>query len=150
MNAKNHLVVLLKQDFPDFSFETSDENLWLPDQHKILYRANDKTGLLHELGHAICQHSVFVQDIELIHAEREAWDKAVELGQKYGVKINQKRIEKSLNWYRDWLHIRSTCPKCAQNGVQQRSDRRYRCFNCGAVWNTNDGRKARTHRYIQE
>jgi ribosomal protein L37AE/L43A len=144
------LIKQLRADFGQFSFVEGDENLWLPDENKILYCPSDKVGVLHELGHALCGHKDFVQDIEIIHAERDAWDKAIELGQKYGVKISPKRIEKAMNWYRDWLHLRSTCPKCAQNGIQQRSDRRYKCLNCGAVWNTNDGRNARTHRYIQK
>jgi ribosomal protein L37AE/L43A len=150
MDTSNSLFRLLKHDFPDFSFEISDENLWLPAERKILYRPNDSVGILHELGHAICGHKNFVQDIELVHAEREAWDKAIELSEKYSVKISSKRIEKAMNWYRDWLHLRSTCPKCSQNGVQQRSDRLYRCLNCNTVWNANDGRNARTHRHIQK
>jgi ribosomal protein L37AE/L43A len=141
---------VLAQDFPDFTFEIGDKNLWLPYENKIIFSAGDKVGVLHELGHAICGHNKFVQDIELIHAERDAWDKAIKLGEKYGVKISQSRIEKSMDWYRDWLHIRSTCPKCSQNGVQKRSGRHYECLNCGSVWNTNDGRNARIHRYKQK
>jgi ribosomal protein S27AE len=143
-------VTTLKRDFPDFHFEIAEENLWLPEEHKILYRPNDKTGILHELGHAICGHSDFTQDIELIQAEREAWDKAIEIAQKYGVKISQNRIEGAMNWYRDWLHFRSICPNCSQNGLQQRHDRRYRCLNCNTIWIANDGRNARLHRYIQK
>jgi ribosomal protein L37AE/L43A len=140
----------LQNDFPDFVFEIGEENLWLPEEDKILYCPGDKVGVLHELGHALCGHRDFVQDIELLHAERDAWDKACELGTKYGVKITEKRIETAMDWYRDWLHARSTCPKCGQNGIQQRSSRRYQCLNCNSIWNTNDGRNARIHRYIQK
>jgi ribosomal protein L37AE/L43A len=145
-----NIIAKLSADFPDFTFKIGDENLWLPEENKIIYRPDDKVGALHELGHAICGHNGFVQDIELLHAERDAWDQAVELGQKYGVKISEKRIEQAMDWYRDWLHNRSVCPKCAQNGFQRRADRRYECLNCGAVWDTNDGRQARTHRYMRK
>ena len=144
------LIEALQKDFPKFTFSIGDENLWLPNEKKIIYVAKDNVGLLHELGHAICGHKDFVQDVELIHAERDAWNEALELGQKYGVKISEKRIEESMEWYRDWLHNRSICPDCNQNGIQRRKDRYYECLNCGITWNTNDGRNARVHRYIQK
>ena len=142
------LVEVIQKDFPKFSFITGDENLWFPEENKIFYVPNDKVGLLHELSHAVCGHKDFIQDIELIHAERDAWDKAKELGQRYGVKISEKRIEAAMEWYRDWLHNRSTCPECRQNGIQRRKDQHYECLNCGSVWSANDGRNARMHRYI--
>lgn len=144
------LLEVIQKDFPKFTFEIGDENLWFPEENKIIYVLNDKIGLLHELAHAICGHKNFVQDIELIHAERDAWDKAKELGDRYKVKISEKRIETAMNWYRDWLHSRSICPTCQQNGIQRRSDSCYECLNCGSVWSTNDGRNTRIHRYIQK
>jgi ribosomal protein L37AE/L43A len=143
-------IEVLQADFPNFSFVEDEENLWLPGKNTIYYRPGDKAGALHELGHATLQHKNFIQDIELLHAERDAWDKALELGAKYGVKISEKRVETAMDWYRDWLHARSTCPKCGQNAPQERATGRYKCFNCGAAWNANDGRNARIHRYMQK
>lgn len=145
-----HFIEIIKNDFPNFDFEISNQNLWLPNENKILFISDDKVGLLHEIGHAICKHNNFIQDIELLHAEREAWDKALQLSKKYKVKISQKRIESAMNWYRDWLHTRSSCPKCLQNGIQHRSDRCYECLNCGSIWATNDARNVNLKRYIQK
>jgi ribosomal protein L37AE/L43A len=144
------LISQLQADFEQFLFVESDENHWSPDENTVFYAKNDKINLLHELGHALCGHKKFVQDVELLHIERDAWEKAVGLGQKYGVKISTEQIETALDGYRNWLHDRSICPNCSQNGVQQRSDRRYRCLNCDTIWTANDGRNARTHRYIQK
>lgn len=144
------LLEVLQKNFPEFIFEIGNENLWFPEENKIIYVSNDKVGLLHELAHAICGHKNFVQDIELLHAERDAWDKAKELGHKYSVKISEKRIETAMDWYRDWIHVRSVCPTCRQNGFQRHTDSCYECLNCESVWNTNDGRNTRIHRYIQK
>ena len=144
------LVDRIKTDYNQFSLVLDEVCHWSPGKNTIFYCDNDDVGLLHELGHAICGHNDFVQDIELIHAERDAWEKACEIAPKYNVKISDKVIEKAMDGYRDWLHARSTCPKCGQNGIQRHADRLYECLNCNTVWNTNDGRNVRIHRYIQK
>jgi ribosomal protein L37AE/L43A len=141
------LIDRLQTDFGQFLFVESDENHWSPDENTVFYVKNDKINLLHELGHALCGHKKFVQDVELLHIERDAWDKARELGQKYGVKITDKQTETALDGYRDWLHSRSLCPNCSQTGLQSRSDGLYRCLNCDTVWNTNDARQSALRRY---
>ena len=144
------LIARLKADFGQFSFEEADENLWLPEKNKILYIKNDPVGVLHELGHALGGHKDFTQDIELLHAERDAWDKALELSKKYGVKINSERVETAMDWYRDWLHARSACPECSQNGIQQRANGYYKCLNCETTWQANDARQTGLKRYKQK
>lgn len=141
------LIKRLREDFPDILFESGKDNLWLPDERKIIFCSGDDIGLLHELGHALCNHFEFSQDIELIHAERDAWDKAIELGERYEINIDKKRVESALDWYRDWLHNRSLCPKCSQNGVQDQDNLDYFCINCDTKWQANDARKTGLKRY---
>lgn len=143
------LVKRLREDFPDILFELGEENLWLPEENKIIFREDDGVGLLHELGHALCGHSEFIQDIELIHAECDAWEKAKELGEAYGVEIDEERIEAALEWYRDWLHQRSICPVCGQNGIQSRENGSYSCLNCDTSWKANDARQTGLRRKKQ-
>ncbi|MCL2174039.1 hypothetical protein FWH58_01955 [Candidatus Saccharibacteria bacterium] len=138
MNIQD-LVAKLVGDFPKFEFETADVDHWSPDKKTIFY-TDSTTKLLHELAHAILGHTTFVQDIELIHLERDAWEKARELAREYGVKITDNVVEAALDDYRDWLHARSLCPKCSQTGVQSRTDLSYFCLNCRARWTVNDAR----------
>ena len=135
------LIEQLQADFGQFSFVADEECRWSPEENTIFYTDGEEIDLFHELGHALCQHKSFVQDIELLHIERDAWEKAREIAAKYGVKITDEQIENALDGYRDWLHQRSSCPNCDQTGLQRRSDGRYECFNCGTVWTANDARK---------
>ena len=145
-----NLINQLRADFGQFSFVEDKDCRWSPEENTIFYTEGDKIGVLHELGHAICGHKSFVQDVELLHIERDAWEKARLVGAKYGVKIGDKRIESSLDGYRDWLHERSKCPRCDQNGVQSRPDGLYGCLNCDMVWFVNDARKCGLRRYKQK
>jgi ribosomal protein L37AE/L43A len=133
------LVAKLARDFPKLSFEKSERDAWRPTEKTVFYTDNTAK-LLHELGHALLGHTDFVQDIELIHLERDAWEKARELALTYGVKITGDVVETAMDDYRDWLHARSLCPECGQTGVQSRADLSYSCLNCGARWTANDAR----------
>jgi hypothetical protein len=133
------LVTQLVHDFPELKFEKSDTAHWSPTE-QIIYYSDNSADLLHELGHALLDHKNFVQDIELLHIERDAWEKARELAPKYGVKINDDAIENALDSYRDWLHARSLCPNCRQTGLQNRETLDYYCVNCNARWHANDAR----------
>ncbi|MDR2524131.1 MAG: hypothetical protein LBC95_01125 [Candidatus Nomurabacteria bacterium] len=143
------LIERLRADFGRFSFAPNDICRWLPEENTI-YFAEDEAQLLHELGHALCGHRGFVQDVELLRIERDAWEKAREIGAKYGIEISDEQIENALDGYRDWLHERSKCPKCGQNGVQGRIGGRYRCLNCDAAWDANDARQCALRRYKQK
>ncbi len=133
------LATKLKKDFPELKFKKANIAHWSPTDKTISYN-DDTATLLHELGHALLDHTDFVQDIELIHLERDAWEKALELAPEYGVKITDEVVEEALDDYRDWLHARSVCPKCGQTGIQSRSDLIYSCLNCDARWTANDAR----------
>jgi ribosomal protein L37AE/L43A len=133
------LVAKLEKDFPEFQFRKSSVAHWSPTDRTISY-TDDTATLLHELGHALLGHNDFVQDIELIHLERDAWEKALEVANEYGVKITDDTVEAAMDDYRDWLHARSLCPKCSQTGIQSRADLTYSCLNCDARWAANDAR----------
>ena len=134
------LIDRLRVDFGQFLFVQDKVCRWSPEKNTIFYSDNDEIRLLHELGHATCGHKDFVQDIELLHIERDAWEKAREIGVKYGLKISDNQIEEAMDEYRDWLHQRSLCPNCTQTGLQKRSGGQYECLNCNAEWTANDAR----------
>ena len=129
----------LARDFPDFRFAKAIVAHWSPPQRTIFF-AGSSAELLHELGHAILGHNDFVQDIELLQLERDAWEEARRLAPKYEVKITDNKVETALDAYREWLHSRSLCPRCSQTGLQSREMLNYRCLNCGTKWLANDAR----------
>lgn len=85
--------------------------------------------VLHEVSHAICKHRDFRMDVERLKMEVEAWEKARELADAYGVKVDEDLIQAELDTYRDWLHQKSRCPKCGLTRFQT-PDSRYHCPLC--------------------
>lgn len=77
-----------------------------------------KLRLLHEMGHALAGHFGFRTDVERLKMEREAWEKARELSERYGVRYDEELVEADLDTYRDWLHRRSQCRKCGLTRYQ--------------------------------
>lgn len=103
--------------------------------------------LLHETAHALLSHTDFTYDINLLKLEREAWTYAKDnLALPYKVEISESTVEQALDSYRDWLHGRSACPDCRQNGIQN-SDQSYTCVACGQNWRANDARRCALRRY---
>lgn len=139
--AFNNLLARLRKDFPHISFSEAEQFRWSPSTQTVFYTSTDNelATLLHETAHATLQHTGYSHDIDLIHLEREAWNKTVELGKHFGVEIDEEAVEEALDTYRDWLHARSLCPKCQQNGVQS-SENTYTCVICGQEWSVNDAR----------
>jgi ribosomal protein L37AE/L43A len=140
----------LKRDHPTLSFKAGQQEHWSPKNNTITYNLDQSYkllcyGLLHELAHALLDHSTYGSDFELLKLERDAWELASELGRKYGVKINQNHIQNCLDTYRDWLHRRSACPTCGTH-VLQRDVHYYQCFNCQTVWKVSSGRFVRPYR----
>lgn len=68
--------------------------------------------LLHELGHYLCGHREFGTLIKRLKMEREAWDKARELCDKYEISYDEEVVERELDTYREWLDVKSRCPVC--------------------------------------
>lgn len=146
--AFTSLLNKLTNDLPNLRFATGDEFRWSPATKTVWYIADsdDSQTLLHETAHGLLGHAGYTQDLELLHLEREAWSQAVEMGKKYGVIIKDDVVESAIDTYRDWLHTRSLCPSCHQNGVQE-TEEQYRCVVCGQQWHVNDARHCGLRRH---
>lgn len=137
-------------DYPHIRFVESDDFIWSADEQAIRYRTpvdtTDIWSLLHELAHAELAHQSYELDIDLISRETDAWQYAQDnLALKYGLKIDADFIDDSLDTYRLWLHQRSKCPSCQQNGLQA-TQNTYRCINCRCLWRVNEARRCRLQR----
>jgi len=144
------LVEQLKIDFPHIEFIKGARFAW-DATGKILYKKLSKNiehdifSLLHELGHAILSHQDYTHDIELLKLEVAAWEKAHELAERYGVSLDEDYIQDCLDSYRDWLHLRATCPTCQTRSLQA-SASNYHCHNCGSDWQVTRSRLCRPYR----
>src|SRR5450830_936605 len=115
------LLERIQADYPEIVFVESTQFSWHAGKRHISYTKaslDDARGvwaLLHELGHALLRHTNYKSDVELLHIEVAAWTKAREFATNYQTIIDEEYIQDSLDSYRDWLHIRSTCPKCREH-----------------------------------
>ncbi|HEY1085094.1 MAG TPA: hypothetical protein VGE34_00025 [Candidatus Saccharimonadales bacterium] len=136
--------------YPDIVFEAGEEFSWNPEKKTITFVADDPlldAHLLHELSHAELNHESYSRDVELIAMERDAWQHARStLAPKYSVDIDSDTIQDDLDTYRDWLHARSTCPKCSSNGIQT-GDFEYTCVFCRNIWRVNTAIGCALRRY---
>ena len=142
MPSTASLIARLRADYPQFDFKQAEDFLWSPSEHTVYYTADDDAGhgfLLHELSHGLLDHADYSHDIELITMERDAWDKALELAEAYTVVIDDDLIQSTLDTYRDWLHARSTCPRCKATGMQIKKHV-YACPACRHTWRVNEAR----------
>ena len=139
----------LKNDYPKFSFAKDDKFQWSSSENTIYYdpsATNQAIFLLHELSHAILGHSSYDQDIQLLSMERQAWDHTTSLAPTYNVIIDDEIVQSNLDSYRDWLHSRSTCPKCSANGLQIDKSI-YKCPACAHSWQVNEAKTCALRRY---
>ena len=121
----------IKSDFPDarfcngkkFAFRFPRTIVIGPDE------PHDWMLLLHELGHMLCGHNSFNMDVERLKMECEAWERARELAQYYGLAFDNSLAEDELDTYRDWLHEKSRCPRCGLTRFQT-PDKAYHCPKC--------------------
>lgn len=124
---------------------TADENFWWSAANNTVYYGPvsglaDIWTLLHEIGHAELGHSTYTSDIELIKQETAAWERATQvIAPRFDLEIADSHIENALDTYRRWLHERSRCPECEQNGIQT-TQNTYNCINCRCSWRVNDAR----------
>jgi hypothetical protein len=140
----------LGQDYPDYKFTPGPQENWSPKSKTITYNPDQapdrlRYGILHELAHAILDHTNYQSDFELLKLESEAWELAAKLGEKYRVKIGDEHIQNCLDTYRDWLDRRSTCPACDTHVLQAGSENYY-CYNCQTTWHVSSGRFVRPYR----
>lgn len=143
------LLPRLRLDYPAISFVEATRFSWHAGDCRVCYkRTEDIQGtyaLIHELGHGLLDHTDYRSDIELLQIEVAAWEKAREIAEHYGFVIDEDYIQDALDSYRDWLHLRSTCPNCYERCLQH--DRHtYHCHNCGSEWHVSRSRLCRPYR----
>lgn len=148
MQSTASVLKSLKANYPQFSFKLGDAFLWSSSDNTIYYTKSDDQAifLLHELAHALLGHSSYNRDIELITMERQAWDYTIKLAPQYGVAISNDVVQLTLDSYRDWIHDRSTCPKCKATGIQI-DKYTYSCPACDQQWRVNEARTCALRRY---
>lgn len=141
----------LRTDFSTIQLSESESFYWSAREqtvHFIPTALQSSAGiyqLFHELGHAVKQHSNYTSGIELIRLETEAWEQAKEIALSYQLTIDNNQIESCLDSYRDWLHLRSTCPKCHSISTEV-TPNHYRCFNCSQKWQVPKDQRSRHYR----
>ena len=140
----------LRDDYPQFNFELSDEFLWSTQKQTIFINPEMEQSheyTLHELSHALLHHKGYERDIELLKLERDAWDHAkIRIAPHYDIVIDNATIQNNLDTYRYWLHARSTCPECQVNGIQTKQQL-YTCISCHHLWRVNEARVCALRRY---
>lgn len=143
-----NIIDKLKTDFSKIRFVSSDRFQWSPEE-KIIYfvkeAENGDWSLLHEAGHMLCKHINYSNDLGLLRMEVEAWEKARNLANKYDHRIDEEHIDRCLDTYRDWIHKRSSCPKCGQAGIEKTTGN-YQCINCRHGWKVSRERFCRIYR----
>jgi hypothetical protein len=150
MPSITSLINRLEHDYPDIDFVSGNEFRWSPTDKAVIYEANsdDTASLLHELAHSLLQHASYTKDLRLLEMERDAWSHAAkELAPEYEVDITDKTVDSALDSYRDWLHSRSTCPKCEATGIQTKQNE-YKCLACRTNWRVNEARVCELRRYV--
>jgi hypothetical protein len=149
----NRLLLRLQQDYPEVNFAVGDIFSWSSRKQTVSYplEPNEHAvwSLLHEMGHALLGHTTYQTDFELVKLEAAAWDKAAQLGKKYGHIIDVDHIQDCLDTYRDWLHQRSACPTCNITSLQ-RDMHTYCCYNCNTQWRVSRTRLCRPYRLLQK
>lgn len=143
------LIPKLRSDYPTIHFTPGDRASWSPKSRQVFYTDSEDEremwAVLHELGHALLNHTTYETDVSLLKKEVQAWAKAAQLADHYDITIDPDHIENSLDTYRDWLHARSLCPTCHAQGLQSSSNR-YSCPNCKSAWQVTSERFCRVYR----
>lgn len=149
MQSTTSIISALKTNYPQFSFIQSTSFWWSPPDKTVHYNPKSKdlmAFIFHELSHAVLNHKDCKSDIKLVTMERQAWDYAKILALFYKVNIPKSTIQSSLDSYRDWLHKRSTCPRCTATGIQNNVCQ-YSCVACSYSWQVNQAKKCKLRRY---
>lgn len=145
------LLEKLSVDYPQIRFIPGNSFFWSAKTNEVQYikdylSSSDGTwSLLHELGHALCNHHTYSSDVELLILERDAWEKAREIAMGYNLTVDENHVEDCMDTYREWLHQRSRCPRCSVNSIQKNIST-YHCYNCGQIWTVTVSRFCRPYR----
>jgi len=143
------LIHKLKTEHSTITFLESEHFSWSPVTRTVHYnpaKPHASELLLHELSHALLDHTEYSRDIQLVAMETAAWQKAKELAESYSIRLSEDVAEDHLDTYRDWMHARSTCPECTANGYQT-SANGYTCPACTHEWRVNEARVCGLKRY---
>ena len=149
------LLASLRRDFPDLAFAPSDIFSWSSRKQTVNYAkvpadpVHAVWSLLHEMGHALLNHTTYQTDFELVKMEAAAWDRAAALGKKYSHIIDVDHIQDCLDTYRDWLYQRSKCPRCTVTSLQK-DMHTYSCYNCDTEWRVSRSKLCRPYRLLQK
>lgn len=147
--SMSSLIAEVSTTHPTINFTASEWFAWNPDTRTISYVENGAPArLLHELGHADLDHCAYQRDIQLLEMERDAWDRARQLASDYHCTISDDAVDDHLDSYRNWLHARSTCPRCEALGIQTDAAR-YTCMECAHAWRVNEARTCELRRYSE-
>jgi hypothetical protein len=148
-----NLIDTLSAMYPQLQFCVADRFYWSPKSQQIFYKPSPEAvngwKLLHEVGHALLEHTSYNSDLELLELEVAAWEKAQQLAYELKINIEANYIQDCLDTYRDWLHKRSTCPTCDILSLQEAPEQ-YHCFNCDTWWRVSPSRFCRTYRQISK
>ena len=154
------LLERLQREHPQLRFQPGPAFYWSPETGEIFYKEprtknreqgaekRDEWALLHEVAHALLEHTNYHTDIELLQLEVAAWAHAKTMAGGYGLTIDDDHVQDCLDTYRDWLHGRSICPNCTTRSLQQ-SDHHYRCHNCHTTWRVSASRFCRPYRAVK-
>ena len=124
----------LKKDYPDLRFKEGRKFAFRPPRTIVIGPEEPGTELLllHEVGHAISGPRDFDVDVKRLKMEVEAWEKARDLANNYGVEFSEEVMETELDSYRDWLHQKSRCPACGLTRFET-PDGQYHCPRCESL-----------------
>lgn len=151
------LVKQLQVDHPYVIIKTGKRFSYRPPKTVILGPPQPYFALqtLHELGHALSGHKDWSTGVSRLKCEREAWERAETLFFQYqnlipadtspeaDPTVNNKTqqplsdlaswdedfVEASLDTYRNWLHLKTICPRCGLTRFQS-EDGTYHCPHC--------------------
>lgn len=125
------LINKIKTDYPSFAIKTGRKFAFRYPKTITIGPSEpfDSLLLLHEVSHALLGHRDYSRDIDRVKMESEAWEKAKELANHYGVEIDENLVQDELDTYREWLHQKSRCPKCGLTRFQT-PDSKYHCPRC--------------------
>jgi ribosomal protein S27AE len=148
--TKDSFIEQLRKDYPQFKFKPAAQDYWSSRNDTVYFDAKAPTqklvySVLHELSHGLLGHNTYRSDFELLKLESQAWSTATQIGSNYGIVIDDEHIQNCLDTYRDWLHRRSTCPKCGTHVLQKDADN-YHCYNCKTDWKVSSDRFVRPYR----
>ena len=131
MLDSDRLYKRLVKDFPALTFRTGRTFSYR--RGAITINPSDPAAhllTLHELAHAILEHSSAPKTIDRLTHERDAWEYVKNtLAPRYKIAYNRHLAAAHLATYQDYLHKKSLCPKCRQPRLETKPDRWY-CPYC--------------------